>query len=145
MLSAILGEMETVKGSVNLQVLCYPFLIHKINGALLSIWTFRISPRMNELPVLQGSVAYVPQQAWLQNMSLKENILFSLPVDQERYSRALQACALLPDLNVLPGGDLAEIGESVRLTTITSTTNITATTTNNHNENNKVQEPLQLL
>ena len=67
-----------------------------------------------DLPLLQGLVAYVPQQAWIQNMSLKENILFSLPMDEERYSKVLEVCALLQDLNALPGGDLVEIGESVR-------------------------------
>ncbi|XP_040290619.1 canalicular multispecific organic anion transporter 1-like [Bufo bufo] len=60
---------------------------------------------------IKGSVAYVPQQAWIQNATLKDNILFGSPLDEARYQRVLEACALLPDLQMLPGGDMSEIGE----------------------------------
>ncbi|XP_043820736.1 ATP-binding cassette sub-family C member 3 [Dromiciops gliroides] len=60
---------------------------------------------------VKGSVAYVPQQAWIQNATLQDNILFGQPMDQKRYQGVLEACALLTDLNVLPGGDQTEIGE----------------------------------
>ncbi|XP_028915134.1 canalicular multispecific organic anion transporter 1 [Ornithorhynchus anatinus] len=60
---------------------------------------------------IKGSLAYVPQQSWIQNGTLRDNILFGSPLDEERYQRILEACALLPDLELLPGGDMAEIGE----------------------------------
>ncbi|XP_044154090.1 ATP-binding cassette sub-family C member 2-like [Bufo gargarizans] len=60
---------------------------------------------------IKGSVAYVPQQAWIQNATLRDNILFGSPLDEARYQRVLEACALLPDLQMLPGGDMSEIGE----------------------------------
>ncbi|XP_056384893.1 ATP-binding cassette sub-family C member 2-like [Hyla sarda] len=60
---------------------------------------------------IKGSLAYVPQQAWIQNATLRDNILFGAPLDEERYQRVLEACALLPDLQMLPGGDMSEIGE----------------------------------
>ncbi|XP_037350168.1 ATP-binding cassette sub-family C member 3 [Talpa occidentalis] len=60
---------------------------------------------------VKGSVAYVPQQAWIQNCTLQDNVLFGQSLDPKRYQRALEACALLPDLEVLPGGDQTEIGE----------------------------------
>ena len=50
----------------------------------------------------QGSVAYVPQQAWIQNCTLQENVLFGQALDPKRYRQALEACALLADLEVLP-------------------------------------------
>lgn len=59
----------------------------------------------------QGRVAYVAQRPFIANATLKENILFGLPFDQEMYQRALFCCALGPDLEVLPGGDETEIGE----------------------------------
>lgn len=62
----------------------------------------------------QGSVAYVPQQAWIQNATLRDNILFGRPYEKEKYNRVLDACALTPDLAVLPGGDQTEIGEKVQ-------------------------------
>ncbi|KAF8941682.1 hypothetical protein BGZ58_000018 [Dissophora ornata] len=60
---------------------------------------------------LSGSVAYVAQEAWIMNCSVKDNILFGKPFDQERYERVLQACSLLHDLDMLPAGDQTEIGE----------------------------------
>lgn len=62
----------------------------------------------------QGSVAYVPQQAWIQNATLRENIVFGQQTKESYYRRVLEACALLPDLEILPGGDDTEIGEKVR-------------------------------
>uniref|UniRef100_A0A452VCZ7 ABC-type glutathione-S-conjugate transporter n=1 Tax=Ursus maritimus TaxID=29073 RepID=A0A452VCZ7_URSMA len=60
---------------------------------------------------IKGTVAYVPQQSWIQNGTIKNNILFGSEFDEKRYQQILEACALLQDLEVLPGGDLAEIGE----------------------------------
>lgn len=61
----------------------------------------------------QGSLAYVPQQAWIQNATLKDNILFGSELDEARYQQVIKACALLPDLELLPAGDQTEIGEKV--------------------------------
>ncbi|XP_067914713.1 ATP-binding cassette sub-family C member 3 isoform X1 [Heterodontus francisci] len=60
---------------------------------------------------IQGSVAYVPQQAWIRNATLKDNIVFGEPLDEQKYQQVLEACALITDLNILPGGDQTEIGE----------------------------------
>nr|XP_040235084.1 multidrug resistance-associated protein 1 isoform X7 [Anopheles coluzzii] len=67
----------------------------------------KISGRVNTL----GRIAYVSQQAWIQNATLKDNILFGKPMDQRRYARVIEACALKPDIEMLPGGDMTEIGE----------------------------------
>ncbi|KAF9366540.1 hypothetical protein CPB97_006758, partial [Podila verticillata] len=58
-----------------------------------------------------GKLAYVPQQAWIINASLKENILFGKELDQDRYDRIIDAAGLIPDFKMLPAGDLTEIGE----------------------------------
>uniref|UniRef100_A0A8D2LRY7 Multidrug resistance-associated protein 1 n=1 Tax=Varanus komodoensis TaxID=61221 RepID=A0A8D2LRY7_VARKO len=60
---------------------------------------------------LKGTVAYVPQQAWIQNATLKENIVFGREVKESQYRRVIEACALLPDLELFPSGDQTEIGE----------------------------------
>ncbi|XP_038135455.1 multidrug resistance-associated protein 1-like, partial [Cyprinodon tularosa] len=77
LLSALLGEMDKVEGSV----------------------------------AVKGSVAYVPQQAWIQNSTLKENIMFGQEMREDWYQRVVEACALQPDLEILPAGDQTEIGE----------------------------------
>ncbi|XP_053936985.1 multidrug resistance-associated protein 1 isoform X3 [Cuculus canorus] len=61
--------------------------------------------------VVKGSVAYVPQQAWVQNATLQDNIIFGREMNENRYKRVIEACALIPDIEVLPTGDKTEIGE----------------------------------
>uniref|UniRef100_A0A8C4Z0Z0 Uncharacterized protein n=1 Tax=Gadus morhua TaxID=8049 RepID=A0A8C4Z0Z0_GADMO len=76
-----------------------------------------LSALLGQMTLLEGSVAasgafaYVSQQAWILNNSLKENILFGQEYDQDKYSAVLEACCLLPDLADLPYGDMTEIGE----------------------------------
>lgn len=58
-----------------------------------------------------GSIAYVSQQAWIQNATLQDNILFGKLLDTKLYNKIIDACALRQDLEMLPGGDQTEIGE----------------------------------
>ncbi len=60
---------------------------------------------------VDGRIAYVPQQAWIQNATLQDNILFGRPMNEEFYNKVIHACALTADLAMLPGGDKTEIGE----------------------------------
>lgn len=62
---------------------------------------------------MKGSVGYVPQQAWIQNRTLRDNITFTKEFDQNLYDSVIDCCALKPDLEMLPGGDKTEIGEKV--------------------------------
>ena len=49
---------------------------------------------------LRGSVSYVAQRPFIQNSTLKDNILFGRPYDEEKYNRILRVCALTADLKV---------------------------------------------
>ncbi|XP_069394999.1 ATP-binding cassette sub-family C member 2 [Paralichthys olivaceus] len=60
---------------------------------------------------IQGSLALVPQQAWIQNATVRDNILFGSANDERRLQEVIEATALRPDLELLPAGDLTEIGE----------------------------------
>ncbi|CAH8436418.1 unnamed protein product [Dicrocoelium dendriticum] len=60
---------------------------------------------------IRGSVAYVPQEPWIFNDSLRNNVLFLKPYDPVRYKRVIHACGLDPDLLILPNGDQTEIGD----------------------------------
>jgi hypothetical protein len=55
---------------------------------------------------LRGTVAYVPQQSWVQNETVRNNIVFGRHFDEYFYNRVLDACALFPDLSVLSAGDM---------------------------------------
>jgi len=61
--------------------------------------------------IVDSAVAYVSQTAWLQNASIRDNILFGLPFDEARYEAVLDQCALLKDLDIFDDGDETEIGE----------------------------------
>ena len=63
--------------------------------------------------LLQGSVAYVPQQAWIQNATLKENILFGKSLDNMKYGRTIEVCGLGADIDLLPERDATMIGDQV--------------------------------
>ncbi|CAK7320466.1 ATP-binding cassette sub-family C member 11 [Vulpes lagopus] len=77
LLSAILGEMHLLEGSVG----------------------------------VHGSLAYVPQQAWIIGGNVRENILMGRQYDKARYLQVLHCCSLNHDLEILPFGDMTEIGE----------------------------------
>ncbi|GAA5796465.1 hypothetical protein HPULCUR_001837 [Helicostylum pulchrum] len=98
-LNALLGEMDIVSGRVYLP-----------SRTVLS--TDAVSKVDPEFPQLYlDKVAYVAQQPFLQHASIRDNILFGLPYDAERYKKALQQCALIKDLTILADGDRTEIGE----------------------------------
>jgi len=60
---------------------------------------------------LKGKVAYAAQSPWILNASLRDNILFGMPMNAEKYQRVLDACQLSYDLELLEQGDMTEIGE----------------------------------
>jgi ABC-type multidrug transport system ATPase subunit len=61
--------------------------------------------------VTRGKIAYVAQQPWIMNASVKENILFGHRDDPEFYQKTVDACALTDDFKALPDGDNTEVGE----------------------------------
>ncbi|WVR08508.1 hypothetical protein IAU60_005563 [Kwoniella sp. DSM 27419] len=87
-LTALLGEMELLSGQSYLP---------------------KNTTQVNEAG-LRNSVAYASQTPWLQQKSIKDNILFGEAFDEQRYEMALEACALNPDLDMLEDGDQTEIG-----------------------------------
>lgn len=58
-----------------------------------------------------GTTAYVAQTSWIQNGTIEENILFSLPMDRRKYNEVIRVCCLEKDLEMMEFGDQTEIGE----------------------------------
>uniref|UniRef100_A0A3B3DPP9 ATP-binding cassette sub-family C member 5 n=1 Tax=Oryzias melastigma TaxID=30732 RepID=A0A3B3DPP9_ORYME len=86
-------------------------------GSVGSGKTSLMSAILGQMTLLEGSVAlrgrlaYVSQQAWILNATLRDNILFGQEYQEDRYQSVLSACCLRPDLALLPSADLTEIGE----------------------------------
>ena len=58
-----------------------------------------------------GTIAYVPQTAWVFPGTLRENVLFGEPYDEKKYTEVIEACALKEDINRFSNGDLTFVGE----------------------------------
>ncbi|XP_038042652.2 ATP-binding cassette sub-family C member 6 isoform X1 [Anas platyrhynchos] len=67
--------------------------------------------QMDGCVTMKGTAAYVPQQAWIQNASVEDNILFGNEMDEAWFNSVVDACALQPDLESFPAGQKSEIGE----------------------------------
>ncbi|KAL3233377.1 Oligomycin resistance ATP-dependent permease YOR1 [Nakaseomyces bracarensis] len=48
---------------------------------------------------------------WIQNATVRDNIIFGAPYEKEKYKKIVEVCSLQADLDILPAGDLTEIGE----------------------------------
>ncbi|KAG8750569.1 hypothetical protein FRC12_012828 [Ceratobasidium sp. 428] len=68
-------------------------------------------PQTKGTVVFGGRTAYCAQMAWIQNASLRDNVVFGRPWDEERYWASIRDASLEVDLEMLPDGDLTEIGE----------------------------------
>ena len=58
-----------------------------------------------------GSKAYVPQSAWIQTGTIRDNVLFGKEIDKAFYEDVLKACALDRDIELWSNGDLSIVGE----------------------------------
>ena len=67
---------------------------------------------------VNGKIAFVPQQAWIQNTTIKNNITFDELFDKEYYDKCVYSCALNSDLDLFAAKDETEIGEKVVLKTL---------------------------
>jgi ATP-binding cassette subfamily C (CFTR/MRP) protein 1 len=62
---------------------------------------------------MNGRIAYAPQQAWIQNLTVRDNVLFGQDFRPDFYEKVLIGCSLEQDMAALADGDLTEIGEKV--------------------------------
>jgi ABC-type transport system involved in cytochrome bd biosynthesis fused ATPase/permease subunit len=97
LLAAILGEVDLISGSINV-----PRPPHtrerRDHLATSKNW------------IIPSSIAFVAQIPWIENASIKDNILFGLPFDEQRYTKVIEVCALKKDLEMLADGENTEIG-----------------------------------
>lgn len=96
LLAAILGEAELLWGKL------------KIPSEDCRAWQYT-APGTGDW-ILDSAVAYVPQNPWTENGSIRDNICFGLPFDKPRYLETIFASGLERDMAILPEGDQTDIG-----------------------------------
>ncbi|OJJ44596.1 hypothetical protein ASPZODRAFT_168311 [Penicilliopsis zonata CBS 506.65] len=97
LLASILGECDILDGTVKVPV---PMPLEERFDDLAN----------TENWIIDRAIAYVAQIPWIENASIKDNILFGLPYNEARYRNVLFACALEKDLDMMPDGELTDIG-----------------------------------
>jgi ABC-type multidrug transport system fused ATPase/permease subunit len=110
------GASKEALSRVNLQI---GLGLSVVYGKIGSGKTALLLALLGELDLASGdadipeheTIGYCAQSPWLQSMSIRDNILFFSPCDEERYQSVLDACALLPDLATFKDGDNSVIGE----------------------------------
>lgn len=89
---AVIGKVGSGKSS----------LLNALTGELYPVGDARLS--------MPARVAYSAQVPYICEGTLKENVLYGEPFDEKRYNACLEAASLIPDIQVLPGGDQVPIG-----------------------------------
>ncbi|KAI1259517.1 P-loop containing nucleoside triphosphate hydrolase protein [Xylariaceae sp. FL1019] len=97
MLAAVLGEVEILSGSIARPRVP---LLHERHD----------SKANKDNWIIPGAIAYVAQIPWIENATVKENILFGLPYDKSRYKKTVEVCALTKDIEMFTDGEETEIG-----------------------------------
>lgn len=108
-------DFELRRGEV--MVVCGPVGSGKstlLNGILEEAEELPL-PNLNDATISMvqkgGRISYAPQDPFILNLSLRDNILFGSDFDSVWYNKVLDACALRPDIEQLGGSDLVQIGE----------------------------------
>ncbi|CAG2102675.1 unnamed protein product, partial [Medioppia subpectinata] len=100
--------------SINIKKGSFVAIVGRVGSGKSSLFSALMGDmyrRAGERNVLNGSVSYVPQSAWIQNLTLRQNIVFVSDYESDKYERVVKACALETDFNLLPAKDMTEIGE----------------------------------
>lgn len=97
LLAAILGEVDVLAGKINVP---RPPQTRNRHDHLAN----------KDNWIIPSAIAFVAQIPWIENASIKDNILFGLPYDEYRYNKVIEVCALKKDLEMLTDGEGTEIG-----------------------------------
>ena len=104
----VLKDIEFAATAGSLTVITGP--VGSGKSTLLSAIAGELS-NTNGTITLQGTLVYVPQVAWVFSGTIRENLLFGKPYDEDRYNSVIEACALEEDLRQFPDSDNTIVGE----------------------------------
>ena len=107
LLKAVIIFQKAAESSLDIR-----YALHPIASIQIQILFLGEMKKLDGTIARQGSIAYVGQQAWIQNLSLRDNILFGQDLISEKYRTIIEGCSLISDLEILDKGDETEIGEN---------------------------------
>ncbi|KAJ3234486.1 hypothetical protein HDU81_001373 [Chytriomyces hyalinus] len=99
-------NLDVPKGSLTM-------IVGKVGSgksSLLSAFIGDMIPTAGDIAI-SSQFGYSPQASWLQNTTLRANVLFGSAFDEKRYNETIRCCGLSKDLTILPFGDMSDIGE----------------------------------
>ncbi|XP_067646367.1 probable multidrug resistance-associated protein lethal(2)03659 [Eurosta solidaginis] len=101
----------------NIELRVKPRTLVAVIGPVGSGKSSLIQAILGELPAesgyvhVHGTYSFASQEPWLFTGSVRQNILFGLPMDKHRYRTVVKKCALERDFELLPYGDKTIVGE----------------------------------
>ena len=101
--------------TVTIRRSCFTFIIGPVGSGkstLMRAILGEVPLKAGSVHIHPGSMAFVAQEPWIQNLTIRENILGSSIYDAEWYRKVIYACGLEQDIGELPGGDATKAGSA---------------------------------
>ncbi|KAJ0103969.1 hypothetical protein J7T55_010986 [Diaporthe amygdali] len=110
------GKPDILKDiTVNIRRSCFTFVIGPVGSGkstLMRAILGEVPLRAGFIHADPGNIAFVGQQPWIQNLTIRQNILGSASYDAEWYDKVVYACGLEQDIGELPDGDATKAGSA---------------------------------
>lgn len=110
------GKPDILSGvTVNVSRSCFTFIVGPVGSGkstLMRAILGEVPLRAGSVHVHPGNMAFVGQEPWIQNLTIRQNILGSSTYDAEWYAKVVYACGLKQDIGELPEGDATKAGSA---------------------------------
>ena len=80
-------------------------------STLLNMLLGELQPTTGTVSIGDGAVGYCPQDSWILNATVRDNIIFGADFDEAHFDNVVEVCQLQHDFDGLPEADLTVLGE----------------------------------
>ena len=110
------GKPDILKAiTVDIRRSCFTFIVGLVGSGkstLMRAILGEVPLRAGSIHAGPGNIAFVGQEPWIQNLTIRQNILGSASYDAEWYGKVVYACGLEQDIGELPDGDATKAGSA---------------------------------